>query len=221
MNLSIIAEILKQDPEWITEILKYVEQSKNANGDTQWDKIYQRNNDDIAWYTVDPCQVLLDQITDYQPCRILEVGSGFGVNSIALAKLGHQVTAIDISGSVILLSKFLAQKQNVSVNFIEGNFGVDNLDLRDFDLVIDRCVFHADPTNFVPTVKQSLKPGGSWISIVHSGPKTNEWGVIPSMTVEQIVERLEPMFNVASICKNQIAINRAEIPVLVVHSTVA
>lgn len=221
MHLFEIAEILQQHPEYASDIARYLQRSKNFTSDTiYWDKIYQRNTHEVAWYTENPCRLLLELVREYKPCRVLEIGSGFGTNAVALAKIGHYVTAVEIAEEAIRLSKLLSDKHNVSIDFVEGNFGIDTLDLNNFDLVIDRCVFHADPTNFVSAVKQSLKPDGRWISIVHSGPRTDEWGAIPSLTVEQLIERIDPLFKIESILKNKIEINRISIPVLVVQARV-
>lgn len=220
IDLSTVGEILSQHPDYITDVTKYLQRSKHFTSDTiYWDKIYQRNNRDVAWYTEHPCKLLLELTKTYRSVRILEIGSGFGTNAVALAQLGNQVTAVEIAEEAIKLSEQLAKKHNVYVNFVEGNFGIDDLNLKDFDLVIDRCVFHADPKNFVSAVRQSLKQKGRWISIVHSGPKTDEWGIIPSLTVEQLIERVDPLFKIESILRNQIEINRISIPVLVVQAT--
>jgi SAM-dependent methyltransferase len=52
--------------------------------------------------------------------RILEIGCGGGQCSIAFAKQGATVTAIDISDAQIAFARSLAQSEKVTVQFVQG-----------------------------------------------------------------------------------------------------
>jgi SAM-dependent methyltransferase len=54
--------------------------------------------------------------------RILEIGSGTGRLAISMAKQGLSVTAIDVSEDMIDHAKSAAENENVSIEFIHGNF---------------------------------------------------------------------------------------------------
>lgn len=72
----------------------------------------------------------------------LELGCGEGRNAIYLAKKGIDITAIDLSEVAINNAKSLAQKNNVSVNFIKDNVLSHAYGNNDFDLVYDSGLFH-------------------------------------------------------------------------------
>lgn len=74
--------------------------------------------------------------------RILEFGPGFGNTTIALAQMGHDVTAIDIGENFIELIQARAAKVNVNVRTIVGDFSmVHELD-DTFDAVLFFECFH-------------------------------------------------------------------------------
>ena len=71
---------------------------------------------------------------DVEGKSILHLQCHFGQDSISLAKLGAQVTAVDFSSKSITAANELAKKMKVKVKFIESN--VLDLDLnKKFDLV--------------------------------------------------------------------------------------
>src|SRR5690348_872289 len=53
--------------------------------------------------------------------RVLEVAPGPGFLSVALAKLGCEVTGVDISESFVRIATERAQKERVRVNFTHGS----------------------------------------------------------------------------------------------------
>jgi len=61
-----------------------------------------------------------------QGLRVLELGAGDGDVAVALAKLGHEVTAIEQSPHRIEKAKRLASREGVSVNFLEGDLYADD-----------------------------------------------------------------------------------------------
>lgn len=85
--------------------------------------------------------------------KILELGSGRGEFSIILAKMGGNVTGIDIGGNLINLSIQTARLNNVTCEFIVGS--IDNLPFDDcsFDYVVGNAILHHLP---VKGVKDSL-----------------------------------------------------------------
>lgn len=49
--------------------------------------------------------------------RILDVGTGCGFFSVLLAKLGHQVTGIDLTPAMIEKAKMIADERDVQADF--------------------------------------------------------------------------------------------------------
>lgn len=85
--------------------------------------------------------------------KILEFGSGRGEFSILLAKMGADVTGIDIGTDLVDLSTQAARLNNVTCEFIVGS--IDNLPFDDcsFDYVVGPAILHHLP---VKGIKDSL-----------------------------------------------------------------
>jgi ubiquinone/menaquinone biosynthesis C-methylase UbiE len=63
------------------------------------------------------------------PAKLIDLGCGEGYNAMAMARRGYDVTAVDISPTIISNAMSKAQEQHVSVDFRVGN----GLDLKDFE----------------------------------------------------------------------------------------
>lgn len=82
----------------------------------------------------------LENAPDKARLRILDVGTGPGFFTISFAKLGHDVTGIDISPEMVRVAKENAAEQGMSCDFRVMN--ANTLDFPDdtFDLIISRVV---------------------------------------------------------------------------------
>jgi len=96
--------------------------------------------------------------------RILDLGCGNGFLTISLAKVGYQITGIDISTTAIQWAKEKAHEQNLDIDFVEGD--ACNLPFPDnsFDVVIDdrclHCIIGDDRKLFLSNANRVLKKGG-------------------------------------------------------------
>ena len=181
-----------------------------------WNRIYQRSPREVAWFSPRPCTLLQATTEKISACSVLEIGAGFGVNAIEMARQGHQVTAIDCAERAVELAQAAAELAGVSVDFRLGTWGRDHFGL--YDVIVDRCVFHADPPNFVASIAQSLTDSGQWISIVNRADRSDDWGTIPSMSEDQLRARIEPVMKIVSLETHSIELNQASIPVWLVTS---
>ena len=96
---------------------------------------------------------------------ILDLGCGFGCESILLAKEGAVVHGIDISEESIKKAKDLANKEGVDVVFEVAN--VDTLDFKEeFDVVFFKAALHhfPNPYNTLKLSRRFLKKGGLMIA---------------------------------------------------------
>jgi len=130
-----------------------------------YDAIYRRINYE------DECNTLLKILTEklqIKPQKILDIACGTGNHSIILAKKGYTVTGVDLSEGMLKVAKSKAQKENVSVSFI--NQDMRHMELGEsFDCAI--CMFGAFPYNTtlrdiqqaLNSVKSHLKEGGAFI----------------------------------------------------------
>lgn len=70
------------------------------------------------------------------PARVLDAGAGTGFLSLAAARLGHQVTAVDLSPGMLARLRSSAQREGVSIEIVEG--GAERPPPGPFDAVIER-----------------------------------------------------------------------------------
>lgn len=112
---------------------------------------------------------LFDSITG-QDRRLLEIGCGIGVDSIALAQRGFGVTAIDLTPNALAVAREFAAHRGVTIDFRLGN--AEQLDLPDqsFDAVYSFGVLHHTPDieRSVAEVHRVLRPGGTaYVMLYH------------------------------------------------------
>jgi trans-aconitate methyltransferase len=125
----------------------------------QWDPDgYQRQCNFVYGYG----QQVLDLLGDVAGKRVLDVGSGSGVLSDALAKAGASVIGIDGSAEMVAL----ARSQFPSLDFRHR----DVLDLtfrEEFDSVFSNAVLHwigkQDQDRLLSNVSRALKAGGLFV----------------------------------------------------------
>ena len=102
---------------------------------------------------------LLECVRHLTPGRALDVACGLGQNAIALAELGWQVDAVDISPRGLELAANHADQLGVKINWICADLDewlpeTDRYDLVIFFLFLDwECI--------PAIVERGLKPGGS------------------------------------------------------------
>lgn len=96
--------------------------------------------------------------------KVLDVGSGGGLDAVFLAKCGFKVTGIDISASALRIAEKRAGKALVKVNWVRGSILEMPLQKEFFDLVIDRGLFHLienpERSQYASEVYRVLKKGG-------------------------------------------------------------
>jgi SAM-dependent methyltransferase len=109
---------------------------------------------------------ILSLLGDVRGRRLLDVGTGLGESAIYFAKLGADVTAIDISPKMVDLCLENARRLGVVLN-AQVATGED-LGLPDaaFDIVYAANVLHhiQDRDQFLDTMRRVLKPGGVFVA---------------------------------------------------------
>jgi SAM-dependent methyltransferase len=129
-----------------------------------WETRYQK--EDMPWDSGRPSDMLVRLIEEetIRPCRALELGSGTGTNAIHLARLGFDMTGVDISAKAIELAKAKAADAGIAVRWIAGDLLRINSLGEPFDFVFDRgcyhCVREETESDYVEFLRNNLKPDG-------------------------------------------------------------
>lgn len=94
--------------------------------------------------------------------RVLEVAPGPGYVAVEIAKLGYEVSGLDISKSFVRIAKDVARGEGVAVDFRHGNASAMPYPDGSFDFVFCRAAFKnfSDPSGALDEIYRVLAPGG-------------------------------------------------------------
>ncbi|CAM3672755.1 tellurite resistance protein TehB [Vibrio aerogenes CECT 7868] len=127
-----------------------------------WDEIY---NTAAYVYGTEPNQFLQEAVLHIPKGNILCLGDGEGRNSIYLAKLGYNVTAIDLSLVAINKARKLADEHQVQINHIHENLEHFKFGAHQWDGIVS--IFCHLPSilrsQVHQSVCQSLRPKGVFV----------------------------------------------------------
>lgn len=94
--------------------------------------------------------------------KILEVAPGPGYLAAEIAKLGAEVSGLDISRSFVRIASENARREGVSIDFRLGDAANMPFSDESFDFVICTAAFKnfTDPVGAINEIHRVLKPGG-------------------------------------------------------------
>lgn len=110
-----------------------------------------------------PLHRFLRHIHEHRPETILELGCGAGQLTTRLAKIGYQVTALELSPELLEATRMRAAMDGVSgrVETWQGDLTQFDCGDRRFDMVVAKLVLHhLDLEAALRMITRSLKPGG-------------------------------------------------------------
>ncbi len=105
---------------------------------------------------------------DIRPTSILDLACGEGTFAVEMAKEGYNVTGVDLSPEMLRLAAKKAEKENVSVDFINQDMREINVEGK-FDLAtcwFDSLNYMLSPEDLEKTFRNvvgALKPGGHFV----------------------------------------------------------
>ncbi len=101
------------------------------------------------------------------PLKVLDIGTGYGIQAMTFAELGHRVTALDLSEEMISRAKNGAAARGLSIEFYQGD--AENLPFADnsFDVVVNMHLLWTltDHEKFFHECRRVLIPGGRIFAI--------------------------------------------------------
>jgi SAM-dependent methyltransferase len=112
----------------------------------------------------------LDLLPPVQGLSGLDLGCGEGTNTRAVARLGAQMTGLDISSTFIRHAHETEERDPLGVRYVVGDAQVIDFPDETFDFVTAfmSMMDMADPRKVLPGVRRVLKPGGFLqFSILH------------------------------------------------------
>ena len=127
-----------------------------------WEKTYA--NKDINTFQKGPTKDISEYHHLLKPnSLILDVGCGEGRNSIFLSRQGHTVDAFDISEKGIEKAEYLADREEVNINFLVQDLGSFQFE-KNYDAVLSHGVLHLTEkqirNEFIEKMKFHTRIGG-------------------------------------------------------------
>lgn len=177
-----------------------------ASGDTPWD-IGKPDVNLIQTVTTLPLT----------PCKALDIGCGSGDNSVWLAQQNFQVTGVDVSEIAMGKAQEKACQAKVTGTFLVMNFLTGNLAGGPFGFAFDRGFFHAfhsdeERRKCAEKVAAHLEEKGLWLTLVGSADDPRPGPGPPRRTARDIVQAVEPFFEILSLVSGHFGSARPDPP---------
>jgi len=114
----------------------------------------------------------LRSVLPASPARVLDVGTGTGFVARIAAELGHYVTAIDASPTMLDASP--AREQGLAITFAVGDAVAPAFPAESFDVVINRSLLWTlrQPETAFGHWYELLRPGGRVVTVYGLSPRT-------------------------------------------------
>ena len=181
-------------------------QKRYASGDTPWD---------IGKPDVNLTQTVTT--VALEPCKALDIGCGTGDNSIWLAQKNFQVTGIDASETALQKAREKALQAKIKCTFMVMDFLTGKITGAPFGFAFDRGCFHSfhsdeERQKFAENVAAHLENGGLWLSLVGNADDQRPGPGPPRRTARDVVNAVEPSFEILSLVAGHFGSNRPDPP---------
>lgn len=130
---------------------------------------------EIPWNIEEPPKVMVELVNTgkLQPCKVLDLGCGFGNYSIYLASRRFEVTGLDISPTAISIAIKNSKNKGVKCIFIAADILGDLKELSEtfefaFDWELLHHIFPNQRKRYVENVHNLLNPKGRYLSVCFS-----------------------------------------------------
>ncbi len=119
----------------------------------------------IAAFMRESGETVVESLGVEPPLRALDLGCGDGTTAVPLARLGAEVTGIDISRNLVAAGKKRAAEQGLRrLKFQEGDAcNLEGVEDNTFDLTLSvfGAMFAARPLDAARVMVRVTKPGGT------------------------------------------------------------
>ncbi|MEE9167876.1 MAG: class I SAM-dependent methyltransferase [Candidatus Neomarinimicrobiota bacterium] len=190
---------------------------KKSREGRDWEQYYQEEEvESMPWFHPRLDHDLENALARFniRSAAVLDLGTGPGTQAIALAKMGFQVTATDVSKTAVAKARARSLQKGVSVHFVHDDILKTGLE-REFDFVFDRGCFHVlephDRPTYVETVHDLIRPEGFLFLKCFSRLEPGEEG--PNrFSPHEIREQFQSSFRVESVKESKFMGNRRPYP---------
>jgi SAM-dependent methyltransferase len=155
--------------------------------------------------------------TPIKPCKALEIGCGTGDNAIWLSQQNFHVVGIDASEVAIEKAKSKAGESNVKCDFIVSDIMTSRIEGAPFGFAFDRGCFHTlgsdrERERFAEIVHGHLGTDGLWLSLIGNSDEHRDGPGPQQRTARDIVNAVEPYFEILSLISGSFGSNRPNPP---------
>ena len=150
---------------------------------------YEAHGGNVAEYGTEAYQLWLDALRSVlpdPPADVLDVAAGTGYVALAAASLGHNVTAIDLSGQMLEELRSHAADRGLTVDARLGDAVAPDFPPAAFDAVTNRHFLWTlrEPETAMGNWLELLRPGGRLVAV--DGFWFTDWdeGTVPPLFAE-------------------------------------
>lgn len=162
---------------------------------------------------------IMKEVFGDSPLKILDIGTGPGTIAIVLSEMGHEVTALDFSDSMLSHARANASARGAEVAFVKGDAADLPFSDNSFDAVISRNVLWTlpDPVKALTEWKRVISPDGKltyidgdWSNELNKSVKTRFKHLISSFLIR--VTQCEHVSRIQATCGKDLWSVSAERP---------
>ncbi|QUR68998.1 class I SAM-dependent methyltransferase [Mycobacterium spongiae] len=134
----------------------------------QWDQRYTEVMPKVP--SIDPNAVLIDEASDLEPGKALDIGCGIGAEAIWLAAHGWDVTALDVSHVALDRAAREGRRAAVQVNWVHARLQDARLPVGGFTLVTAfyPALRHSPQNHAGKALLGSVAAGGTLLVVHHA-----------------------------------------------------
>jgi SAM-dependent methyltransferase len=143
-----------------------------------------------AWHRWDPVfdrwlgeatELMLDLAHVDEGTRVLDVAAGSGGQSIAAARRGARVLAVDISSNILAQADAAAREAGVTIETRVGDGEELDVEPAAFDAAISRLglMYMPDKPRALAAARRALRDGGRYAAVVFAEPERNGFFSVP------------------------------------------